>query len=254
MDRIAKAREIIEKAKAENRPLVEPEAKEILKLYGVPVPDFKVAANEEEAVQFAKEIGYPVVMKIVSPQIIHKSDAGGVKVNIKNDEEARGAFRTIMENAKNYKPDADLWGVIVYKMLPLGKEVIVGMIRDPQFGPAIMFGLGGIFVEVLKDVTFRIIPITERDARKMIKEIKSYPILAGARGEEPADIEAIVQLLLKVSELVDDLRDYIKEMDLNPVFVYNEGEGAVVVDARMIVKEPVKKKEEAITEYKERCA
>ena len=160
MDRIAKAREIIEKAKTENRPLVEPEAKGILELYGVPVPDFKVATNEEEAVKFAREIGYPVVMKIVSPQIIHKSDAGGVKVNIKSDEDARNAFKTIMENARNYKPDANLWGVIVYKMLPLGKEVIVGMIRDPQFGPAIMFGLGGIFVEILKDVSFRVAPIT----------------------------------------------------------------------------------------------
>ncbi|RLF87836.1 acetyl-CoA synthetase, partial [Thermococci archaeon] len=168
MERIEKARQIIEKAKAEGRALVEPEAKEILKLYGIPTPDFKVATNEEEAVKFAREIGYPVVMKIVSPQIIHKSDAGGVKVNIKNDEEAREAFKRIMENAKNYKPDADLWGVIVYKMLPLGKEVIVGMIRDPQFGPAIMFGLGGIFVEILKDVSFRVAPISKQEALDMI--------------------------------------------------------------------------------------
>ncbi len=123
-------------------------------------------------------------------------------------------------------------------MLKVGREIIIGVTEDPQFGHAIMFGLGGIFVEVLKDVTFRIVPITERDARKMIQEIKSYPILAGARGEEPADIDAIVNLLLKVSELVDDLREYIKEMDLNPVFVYEKGKGAVVVDARIIVKEP----------------
>ncbi len=122
-------------------------------------------------------------------------------------------------------------------MLRVGREVIIGVTEDPQFGHAIMFGLGGIFVEVLKDVTFRIVPITERDARKMIREIKSYPILAGARGEEPADIDAIVDLLLKVSELVDDLDEYIKEMDLNPVFVYEKGRGgAVVVDARIILK------------------
>ncbi len=138
-------------------------------------------------------------MKIVSPQIIHKSDAGGVKVNIKNDEEARQAFRTIMENAKNYKPDADLWGVIIYKMLPLGKEVIVGMIRDPQFGPAIMFGLGGIFVEILKDVSFRVAPISKEEALEMIKEIKAYPILAGARGEKPVDIEALADIIVKVA-------------------------------------------------------
>ncbi|BAA30853.1 212aa long hypothetical protein [Pyrococcus horikoshii OT3] len=201
MDRIARAREIIEKAKAENRSLVEPEAKEILKLYGIPIPEFKVARNEEEAVKFSREIGYPVVMKIVSPQIIHKSDAGGVKINIKNDEEAREAFRTIMENARRYKPDADLWGVIIYKMLPLGREVIVGMIRDPQFGPAVMFGLGGIFVEILKDVSFRVAPISKDDALEMIKEIKAYPILAGARGEKPVNIEALADIIVKVGEL-----------------------------------------------------
>ncbi|WP_456365604.1 acetate--CoA ligase family protein [Thermococcus sp.] len=232
MDRIGKAKEIIEKAKAENRPLVEPEAKEILRLYGIPVPDFKVATNEEEAVQFSREIGYPVVMKIVSPQIIHKSDAGGVKINIKNDEEARKAFRGIMENAKNYKPDADLWGVIIYKLLPLGKEVIVGMIRDPQFGPAVMFGLGGIFVEILKDVSFRVAPITKEEALEMIKEIKAYPILAGARGEKPADIEALANIVVKVGELALELPE-IRELDINPIFAYEDS--AIAVDARMLL-------------------
>jgi len=232
MDRVAKAREIIEKAKAENRPLVEPEAKEILQLYGIPVPEFKVATNEEEAVQFAREIGYPVVMKIVSPQIIHKSDAGGVKVNIKSDEEAKEAFNTIIKNAKNYKPDADLWGVIVYKMLPLGKEVIVGMIRDPQFGPAIMFGLGGIFVEILKDVSFRVAPISKDEALEMIKEIKAYPILAGARGEKPVNTEALAEIIMKVGELALELPE-VKELDINPVFAYEDS--AVAVDARMLL-------------------
>lgn len=233
MNRIEKARQIIEKAKQEGRSaLVEPEAKGILQLYGVLTPEFKVATNEEEAVKFAQEIGYPVVMKIVSPDIIHKSDAGGVKVNIKNDEEAREAFKTIMENAKKYKPDADLWGVIVYKMLPLGKEVIVGMIRDPQFGPAIMFGLGGIFVEILKDVSFRVAPITKEEALDMIKEIKAYPILAGARGEKPVNIDALAEFIVKVSQLAVELPE-IKELDINPIFAYEDS--AVAVDARMLL-------------------
>lgn len=233
MNRIEKARQIIEKAKQEGRSaLVEPEAKGILQLYGVPTPEFKVATNEEEAVKFAQEIGYPVVMKIVSPDIIHKSDASGVKVNIKNDEEAREAFKTIMENAKKYKPDADLWGVIVYKMLPLGKEVIVGMIRDPQFGPAIMFGLGGIFVEILKDVSFRVAPITKEEALDMIKEIKAYPILAGARGEKPVNIDALAEFIVKVSQLAVELPE-IKELDINPIFAYEDS--AVAVDARMLL-------------------
>ncbi|WP_297501632.1 acetate--CoA ligase family protein, partial [Thermococcus sp.] len=229
MNRIEKAKEIIEKAKAENRPLVEPEAKEILKLYGIPVPDFKVATNEEEAVKFSREIGYPVVMKIVSPQIIHKSDAGGVKINIKSDEEAKKAFREIMENARKYKPDADLWGVIIYRLLPLGKEVIVGMIRDPQFGPAVMFGLGGIFVEILKDVSFRVAPITKEEALEMIREIKAYPILAGARGEKPADIEALADVVVKVGELALELPE-VKELDINPIFAYEDS--TIAVDAR----------------------
>ena len=232
MDRVEKAKEIIEKAKNEGRPLVEPEAKEILKLYGVPVPDFKVARNEEEAVKFSNEIGYPVVMKIVSPQIIHKSDAGGVKVNIKNEEEARKAFREIMENAKKYKPDADLWGVIIYRMLPLGKEVIIGMIRDPQFGPAIMFGLGGIFVEILKDVSFRVAPVTKEEALEMIKEIKAYPILAGARGEKPVDIDALADMIVKIGDMATELPE-IKELDINPIFAYEDS--AVAVDARMLL-------------------
>lgn len=233
MNRIEMARQIIEKAKQEGRSaLVEPEAKEILQLYGVPTPEFKVATNEEEAVKFAQEIGYPVVMKIVSPDIIHKSDAGGVKVNIKNDEEAREAFNTIIENAKRYKSDANLWGVIVYKMLPLGKEVIVGMIRDPQFGPAIMFGLGGIFVEILKDVSFRVAPITKEEALDMIREIKAYPILAGARGEKPVNIDALAKFIVKVSQLAVELPE-IKELDINPIFAYEDS--AVAVDARMLL-------------------
>jgi len=234
--------------------LVEYEAKKVLKAYGLPVPEEKLAKTLDEALRYAEEIGYPVAMKLMSPQILHKSDAKVVLLNIKTPDELKEKWELIHENARKYRPDAEILGVLIAPMLKVGREIIIGVTEDPQFGHAIMFGLGGIFVEVLKDVTFRIVPITERDARKMIREIKSYPILAGARGEEPADIDAIVDLLLKVSKLVDDLRDYIKEMDLNPVFVYEKGKGAVVVDARIIVKEPVEKKDEISTEYRERCA
>ncbi|HIP89625.1 MAG TPA: acetyl-CoA synthetase [Thermococcus paralvinellae] len=216
--------------------LVEYEAKQVLKAYGLPVPDEKLAKTLDEALEYAGEIGYPVVLKLMSPQILHKSDARVVALNIKNEDELKKKWEEIHENAKKYRPDAEILGVLVAPMLKPGREVIIGVTEDPQFGHAIMFGLGGIFVEILKDVTFRIIPIEEKDAWAMIKSIKGYPILAGARGEPPADMEALVKMILKVSELVDDLKDYIKEMDLNPVFVYNEGEGAVVVDARIILK------------------
>ena len=231
------ALKIIEDVLAQGRKsLVEFEAKEILKAYGLPVPNEKLAKTLEEALRYAEEIGYPVVLKLMSPQILHKSDAKVVLLNIKNSEELKEKWEEIHENARKYRPDAEILGVLVAPMLKVGREIIIGVTEDPQFGHALMFGLGGIFVEILKDVTFRIIPIEEKDAWKMLREIKGYPILAGARGEPPADMKAIVDLMLKVSKLIDDLRDYIKEMDLNPVFVYPEGEGAVIVDARIILK------------------
>ncbi len=231
------ALKIIEDVLAQGRKsLVEFEAKEILKAYGLPVPNEKLAKTLEEALRYAEEIGYPVVLKLMSPQILHKSDAKVVLLNIKNPEELKEKWEEIHENARKYRPDAEILGVLVAPMLKVGREIIIGVTEDPQFGHALMFGLGGIFVEVLKDVTFRIIPVEEKDAWKMLREIKGYPILAGARGEPPADMKAIVDLMLKVSKLIDDLRDYIKEMDLNPVFVYPEGEGAVIVDARIILK------------------
>ncbi|WP_297535739.1 acetate--CoA ligase family protein [Thermococcus sp.] len=249
------ALKVIESVLAQGRTaMVEYEAKQVLKAYGLPVPNEKLAKTLDEALKYAEEIGYPVVLKLMSPQILHKSDAKVVLLNIKNPEELKQKWEEIHENAKKYRPDAEILGVLVAPMLRPGREVIIGVTEDPQFGHAIMFGLGGIFVEVLKDVTFRIIPITEKDARKMITEIKAYPILAGARGEEPADIDAIVDMLLKVSNLVDELKDYIKEMDLNPVFVYEKGKGAVIVDARIILKEKGEKKPEPSSEYKERCA
>ncbi len=231
----SKVAAIIGKARASKRDiLTEPEAKEIFAAYGLPIPRGKMAQNAEEAVKIAEAIEYPVVLKIVSPQIIHKSDAGGVKVNLKNDKEVREAFEEIMENARRYDPHAEILGVYVQHMEPWGTETIIGSVNDKQFGPTVMFGLGGIFVEILKDVTFRIAPFSKEDALDMIREINGYKILRGARGEKPRDIEAIADAVSRLSQLVWDFRDDIKEVDANPVIVYEKG--LSVVDARIILK------------------
>jgi len=219
--------------KSGRKHLLEMEAKNVCMEYGIPVTRFRLAKSEAEAVKFAEEMGYPVVLKIVSPDIIHKSDVGGVTLNLKNAKEVRKAYKQIMENVKKHKKDAEIVGVLVQEMAPPSTEVIVGAIKDPQFGHALMFGLGGVFVEVLKDVTFRIVPISEEEAREMISEVKAYPILRGYRGMPPADIEAIVQILLKTSRLVSEHPE-IKELDLNPIMVYEKG--AKTVDARIILE------------------
>ena len=226
--------EILSKVKQEGRKfLLEPEAKIVCKKYGIPVTRFELAKNEAEAVKFAEKIGYPVVLKIVSPDIIHKSDVGGVVVGLKTARGVRNAYKQILGNVKRHKADAKIVGVLVQEMAPSSTEVIVGAIKDPQFGPAVMFGLGGIFVEVLKDVTFRVAPITVDEARKMITEVKAYPLLKGYRNQPPADIEAIVQILLNTSRLVMEHQE-IKELDLNPIMVYEKG--AKTVDARIILE------------------
>jgi len=213
--------------------LLETEAKTVCMEYGIPVTKFQLAKNEAEAVKFAREIGYPVVLKIVSPDIIHKSDVGGVLVGLKTAKDVRNAYKQILGNVKKHKADAKIVGVLVQEMAPSSTEVIVGAIKDSQFGPALMFGLGGIFVEVLKDVTFRIAPITEDEAREMITEVKAYPLLKGYRNMPPADIEAIVQILLNASRFVMEHQE-IKELDLNPIMVYEKG--AKTVDARIILE------------------
>jgi len=229
-----KVNAIFNKARKEGRKyLLEPEAKTVCMEYGIPVTNFKVAKNETEAVQFAEEIGFPIVLKIVSPDVIHKFDVGGVILNLNNETEVRKAYNEILENVKKHKPNSRILGVLVQEMAPQSTEVIVGSTKDPQFGPALMFGLGGIFVEVLKDVTFRIAPITESDAREMISEVKANPILKGYRGQPPADIEAIVKILLSTSRLVMEHQE-IKELDLNPIMVYEKG--AKTVDARIILE------------------
>jgi acetyl-CoA synthetase (ADP-forming) len=229
-----KSSDAFAQAKEEGRNyLLEPEAKTVCMEYGIPVTRFKVALTDEEAVQFAEQIGYPVVLKIVSPDVLHKSDVGGVMLNIKSPEEVKNAYNKILENVKAHKRDAKIVGVLVQEMAPSSTEIIVGATKDPQFGPALMFGLGGIFVEILKDVAFRIAPITESDAREMITEVKGYPILKGYRGQPPADIDAIVKILLNTSRLVMDHME-IKELDLNPIMVYEKG--AKTVDARILLE------------------
>jgi acetyl-CoA synthetase (ADP-forming) len=226
--------QIFNKAVKEGRKyLLETEAKTVCMEYGIPVTKFKLAKNEAEAVKFAEEIGYPVVLKIVSPDIIHKSDVGGVIVNLKDAKDVRNAYKQILENVRKHRAKAKIVGVLIQEMAPSSTEVIVGAIKDPQFGPALMFGLGGIFVEVLKDVTFRVAPIMEDEAREMIAEVKAYPLLKGYRNTPPADIDAIVKILLNTSRLVMEHQE-IKELDLNPIMVYEKG--AKTVDARIILE------------------
>ena len=237
----AKARkaslEIIAKARADGRDaLTEIEAKQVFRAYGLNVTNTQLAKSEEEAVALAAKVGFPIVMKIVSPDILHKSDAGGVKVNIKDEAGVRTAFNTIMTNAKAYKADASIHGIAIQEMAPMGTEVILGSVNDPTFGPTMMFGLGGIFVEVLKDVTFRVAPISEDQATEMLGEIRAAPILAGARGEAPRDRKALAETICLYSTMILDMQDEIAETDANPVLVYQEKQGLKVVDARIILK------------------
>jgi acetyl coenzyme A synthetase (ADP forming)-like protein len=215
--------------------LTEIEAKELFKAYGLPVTRNFLARNEEEAVKVANKIGFPVVMKIVSPDILHKSDAGGVKVNIEDENGVRESYKTIMKNVMAYKEDADIHGIIVQEMAPWGTEIILGSINDPTFGPTMMFGLGGIFVEVLKDVTFRVAPVSANQARNMLDEIRGAPIIAGVRGEAPRDRDAMAETISRYSKMILDLKDEISESDANPILVYEKGKGLKIVDARVIL-------------------
>ena len=224
---------LLQASKEKRKHLLETEAKAVCMEYGIPVTRFKLAKNEAEATKSADEIGYPVVLKIVSLDVIHKSDVGGVIVNLKDAKAVQSAYKQIMNNVKKHKPNARIVGVLVQEMAPQSTEVIVGATKDPQFGPTLMFGLGGIFVEILKDVTFRIAPVTEDEAREMITGVKAYPILRGYRNMPPADIEAIVKILLNSSRLVMEHQE-IKELDLNPILVYEKG--AKTVDARIILE------------------
>lgn len=225
-----KVKSIIEQAKKEKRWLLEPEAMFILDSYYISVPHYHYVTNEDDAVAGAEEIGYPIVLKIVSPDILHKSDAGCVKLNLKNGAEVAIAYEELIANAKNYDSSADIRGVMVYPMVDSGIETIIGVTEDAQFGSALMFGLGGIFVEILKDVVFRILPLSHKDALEMIKETKGYKLLEGVRGSAPSDVISLAETIVKVSNLCCDFPE-IKEIDLNPTYVYENG--VKVVDARM---------------------
>jgi acyl-CoA synthetase (NDP forming) len=213
--------------------LTEVESKELLMKAGIPVVEAKLAGSKKEAIAISREMGFPVALKISSTDVVHKSDSGGVKLGLANATQVGKAYSQIVSSIKQAYPEARIDGVSVQTMAPPGVEVIVGMSKDAQFGPVIMFGLGGILVEVLKDVSFRIVPLTERDAREMIKEIKGYPVLQGYRGQKPASIPALEQLIVKVSQFVEK-NPQIKELDLNPIFAYPDK--AVAVDARIILE------------------
>lgn len=232
---MSKVDDIISTARSENRTyLLEHESKKILQIYKLPVTTFQIAETQEAAVKAADTIGYPVVLKILSPDVIHKSDVGGVLINLKDADAVRDGYQKIISSVKKHKKDARIRGIFVEEFAAKGVEVIIGAIKDPQFGPALMFGLGGIFVEVLKDVSFRVAPITKYDAQEMIQDIKGYPILTGIRGQEPRDINALMNILLQVSKLVIDY-PVINQLDLNPVFSY--AKGAKCVDARIILED-----------------
>ncbi|MCD6300978.1 MAG: acetate--CoA ligase family protein [Staphylothermus sp.] len=225
---------IIENAiKEGRRKLLEHEAFEVIRAYGIPAPETGLAKTPEEVAELADKIGYPVVLKIVSPDISHKSDVGGVILNINSREEAIEGFKKIQENVKTKAPGARIVGVLVQKMAPKGLEVIIGGLRDNIFGPVVMFGLGGIFVEVLRDVSFRIAPLTEEDALEMMKEIKAAKLLEGYRGQPPVDKKSLAKIILGVAKLLEENPE-IESIDLNPVMAYSEK--AIVVDARVIFR------------------
>lgn len=228
------AQSIIGEVKRASRTLLtEIESKALLSEAGIPTVETKLAASKEEAIVISKKLGFPVALKIVSPDISHKSDVGGVKLGLKTSKQVKEAYDEIISSVQQKCPKAIIDGVSVQKMVRPGTEVIIGMTKDAQFGPVLMFGLGGILVELLKDVSFRIVPLEREDAQEMIREIKGYPLLEGYRGSEPVDVSILEEILLKVSRFVDNNPE-IKELDLNPIFAYKDG--AVAVDARVILE------------------
>ncbi len=231
-----KVKEVFARVHAEGRVTMgDAEARDVLEAYGIPLPKSAVAATADEAVAFAESIGYPVVMKIASPDILHKSDIGGIKLNINSASEVRDAFDLLVYRGQRFMPDATIWGCQIQQMVKGGREVIIGVNRDPQFGPLIMFGLGGIYVEALKDVTFRVAPIDRRAATEMLGEIRAYKLLRGVRGEKPSDQAAIVDTLLRISQLVTDFPEIV-ELDINPLMVFEQGKGVLGIDMRLALK------------------
>lgn len=229
-------KKVIENVRSEGRLSIgDSEARTILKAYGMHIPRSEIAETPDEAVRIAREIGYPVVLKIASPDILHKTDVGGVKVGLEDSTDVRDAYELMVYRAQRYVPDARIWGCLVQEMVPSdGIEVLIGMNRDPQFGPLVTFGLGGIYVETLKDVTFRLAPFSPEEAKEMLGEIRAHALLDGVRGQPPADKESIVDTLLRIGQLVQDFSE-IAELDINPLTVFPEGQGAIAIDMRLVL-------------------
>lgn len=233
-DRRERVGAIIQAVRASGRTnLVETEARNVLRCYGLNIDEDYLATSADEAAAFYKRIGGKAVMKIVSPDILHKTDAGGVALNIDSEAKAREAYEQLVKNGRRYKSEADIFGVMVTRMLPGGVECIIGSSHDNTFGPTVMFGLGGIFVEILKDVSFRVAPVNMPECRKMIREIKGLGMLQGARGSKPCDLEALAETVCIISNLVDEMKDVV-EVDLNPVFALEKG--LSIADARIILR------------------
>lgn len=211
----------------------EPETIQLLEEYGIPYPTHGFARDAKEAGRIAEELGFPVVLKVVSPEVLHKSDAGGVLVGLEDSASVRQGYSEVVDRVRSLVPGAQIEGLLVCKQAPEGLEVIVGALEDETFGSTVMFGLGGIFAEVLRDVSFRVAPLHRRDAEEMIREVQGYPLLSGARGQASLDLEALIDLLLSVSRLVTEHRE-TRELDVNPVRVYEHG--LLALDARMVMK------------------
>jgi len=228
-------RKLMDKVQANGRSYIpEVETIQVLESYGLPVPKGKLATTADEAVQTAGEIGYPVVMKVVSDDIIHKSDVKGVELNLGSASEVKEAWERIHRNVKAAMPDAKVSGLYVIKMIRGAEEIILGIKRDPSFGPVLLFGLGGIFVEVFRDVSFGVAPLSREEAMHMLEQTRAYKILKGTRGKSPRDMESIVDALLRLGRLAVDFPQ-IEELDINPLFVLDEGKGCILGDARMIL-------------------
>ncbi len=228
--------DVLQKARLDGRTLLtEVESKELIRESGIPVVETRLARSKSEAARMAQEMGLPSVLKIISPDVVHKSDVGGVKVGLESVSQVKTAYDSILSSTRAAVPSASILGVSVQKMAQPGVEVIIGATKDPQFGQVILFGLGGVLVEILKDVSMRLVPLTGRDARMMIREIKSLPLLQGYRQYPPCDLDSLEKAILNLSQFLEKYPD-IKELDLNPVLCYPEG--LVAVDARVVLDEP----------------
>jgi len=221
------------KQKTKSVMLSEVEAKKLIEQAGIPVNDTRLARTKSEAVSLSREIGFPVALKIASPDVVHKSDVGGVKTGLANTAQVQKAYTEIVANIKGNLPDATIEGVSVQKMARPGVEIIIGVTEDVQFGPVVMFGLGGIWVEAIKDVAFRVVPVSAWDADEMVREIKGFAVLQGYRGQEAVDISFLAKLITRISEFIEK-NPQVKELDINPLIAY--GDGAVAVDARIVIK------------------